>query len=46
MDPPVEGVIITIELEDKERLETTTNSMGKYRYVWYAWFVLGDADGE
>jgi len=46
VDPPVEGVIITIELEDEERLETTTNSMGKYRYVQYAWFVLSDADGE
>ena len=29
--PPIEGVSITIELEDGERLETTTDSMGKYK---------------
>lgn len=29
--PPIKGVSITIELEDGERLETTTDSMGKYK---------------
>ena len=33
VDPPLEGIVITIKLEDGERLETTTNSMGKYKYV-------------
>lgn len=43
IDPPLEGVTVTIQTEEEGVIRVTTNSQGQYRYVcvqYVKWLIL------